>query len=99
MFQVHGKPFLMLAGEAHNSNSSTLLAMQPVWKKAKELAMNSVLLPVSWELIEPEEERFDFTIVDGLIYEARENGLKLGFLWFGTWKNGGCSYAPAWVKF
>lgn len=98
MFQVNGKPFIMLAGEAHNSNSSTLTAMKPVWKKARELAMNSVLLPVSWELVEPAEGNYDFTIVDGLIREARENSLKLGFLWFGTWKNAGCSYAPAWVK-
>ena len=98
MFQVNGKPFLMLAGEVHNSNSSTLTAMQPVWRIAKELGMNSILLPVSWELIEPEEGKFDFGIVDGLIREARENGLRLGFLWFGTWKNAGCGYAPAWVK-
>jgi len=98
MFQIHSTPFLMLAGEAHNSNSSTLQAMEPVWAKAAELGMNSILLPVTWEQIEPEEGRFTFQLVDGLIAGARERGFKLAFLWFGTWKNAQCTYAPAWVK-
>ncbi len=98
MFQVNGAPFLMLAGEAHNSNSSSLAAMEPVWDKARQLCLNTLLLPVSWELIEPEEGSFRFELVDGLISQARERGFKLGFLWFGAWKNGQCTYAPAWVK-
>lgn len=98
MFQVNGAPFLMLAGEAHNSNSSSLAAMEPVWDKARQLCLNTVLLPVSWELIEPEEGSFCFELVDGLISQARSRGLKLGLLWFGAWKNGQCTYAPAWVK-
>lgn len=98
MFQVHSRPFLMLAGEAHNSNSSTLRAMEPVWAKAKQLCLNTVLLPVTWELLEPQEGAFTFELVDGLIFEARRQGLRLGLLWFGAWKNGQCTYAPAWVK-
>lgn len=98
MFQVNGKPFLMLAGEAHNSNSSSLAAMEPVWEKASQLSLNSILLPVSWELVEPEEGKFDFSLVDGLLSEARKRGFKLGFLWFGAWKNSQCTYAPEWVK-
>lgn len=98
MFTVNGKPFLALAGEAHNSSSSSLAAMEPVWAKAEQICLNTVLLPVTWELIEPEESKFEFDLVDGLIEKAREHGLKLGFLWFGAWKNAQCSYAPAWVK-
>lgn len=98
MFQVNGRPFLMLAGEAHNSNSSTRSAVTPVMEKAVALGMNSVLLPVTWELIEPEEGRFDFSSVDMLLGEARRRGLKLGLLWFGAWKNAQCYYAPPWVK-
>lgn len=98
MFHVNGRPFLMLAGEAHNSNSSTLAAVRPVLEKARTLCLNSVLLPVTWELIEPEEGRFDFALVDDILLEARRFGLKLGLLWFGTWKNAQCYYAPPWVK-
>jgi beta-galactosidase GanA len=43
-----------------------------------------VLAPVSWELIEPVEGRFDFSLVDGLIRDAREAGLRLVLLWFGS---------------
>jgi beta-galactosidase GanA len=60
--------------------------------------LNTVLLPVAWETIEPEEGKFDFTVVDGLLEGARENNLKLVVLWFGAWKNTYSSYVPAWVK-
>lgn len=98
VLSVHGEPFLMLAGEVHNSNSSSPEYMESVWDKAISLSMNSLLLPVSWEMIEPEEGCFDFSIVDALILQARARNMKIGFLWFGTWKNAQCTYAPAWVK-
>ncbi|MCL2347831.1 MAG: DUF5597 domain-containing protein, partial [Planctomycetaceae bacterium] len=95
---VHGKPYLMIAGELHNSSSSNLEYMKKVWPKLRQLNLNTVLLPISWEQFEPEEGKFDDTLVDGLIRQARENDMKLVFLWFGSWKNGVSSYAPAWVK-
>ena len=53
---------------------------------------------MTWELLEPVEGQFDFTVVDGLITGARDRGLKLIPLWFGTWKNTLSSYTPEWVK-
>lgn len=90
--------FIALAGEVCNSNSSSPAYMEDVWKKAKELQMNTLLLPVSWEIVEPEEGRFDFSIPDALIGQARERQMKIIFLWFGSWKNAQCYYAPEWVK-
>ena len=87
---VHGKPFLMLAGEVHNSNASTVESMEGVWQQAEALGLNTLLLPVAWEQLEPEEGRFDFTLVDGLIDQARRRGKHLVLLWFGSWKNGEC---------
>lgn len=98
MLMVQGKPFIMLAGEVHNSNSSSVTYMEQVWDKAEKLGMNSLLLPVTWELIEPKEGIFDFSLVDGLIIQARKRGKRLGFLWFGAWKNAQCFYAPEWIK-
>ena len=95
---VDGKPFIMLAGEVHNSSSSSLAYMEQVWEKAEALGMNCLLLPVTWELTEPEEGKFDFSLVRGLIVQARQHGKKIGFLWFGAWKNAQCYYAPEWVK-
>jgi beta-galactosidase GanA len=95
---VDGKPFLILGGELHNSSSSSVEYMKPVWPRLAAMHMNTVLLPVAWETIEPEEGRFDFTSVDGLLEGARENNLKVVVLWFGAWKNTYSSYVPAWVK-
>lgn len=97
-FIVDGQPFLILGGELHNSSASNIEYMQPIWERMVGLNVNTVLTPVSWELIEPEEGQFDFTLVDGLIQAARQHGLRLIFLWFGSWKNGMSSYVPVWVK-
>ncbi|HEU5403090.1 MAG TPA: beta-galactosidase, partial [Terriglobales bacterium] len=95
---VHGQPFLMLAGELHNSSSSSLDYMRSIWPKLAGLNLNTVLVPVSWELIEPQEGKFDFRLVDGLINDAHANKLRLVFLWFGSWKNTYSSYVPEWIK-
>ena len=95
---VQGKPFIMLAGEVHNSNSSSLEYMEGVWEQAEALGMNSLLVPVTWEMIEPEEGEFDFSVVDGLMEQAKREKKKLGILWFGSWKNAECRYVPGWGK-
>jgi hypothetical protein len=95
---VDGKPFLMLGGELYNSSSSNLDYMRPAWARLAAVPLNTVLTPLSWELIEPREGQFDFTLVDGLIRDARRNNLHLVFLWLASWKNGMSSYIPTWVK-
>lgn len=95
---VDGKPFIMLAGEVHNSDSSSPAYMEQIWKIAEELGMNSLLLPVTWEMVESVEGEFHFEVLDQLIDQAREYGMKIGLLWFGSFKNAECMYAPEWVK-
>jgi beta-galactosidase GanA len=95
---VDGKPFLVLAGELHNSSSSSTAYMQTIWQTLKTTGLNTVLAVVAWEQVEPEEGVFDFSVLDDLIRDARTNGMKLAVLWFGSWKNGISSYQPAWVK-
>ena len=97
-FVVDGKPFIMLGGELGNSSASTIQNMQPIWPKLKAMHLNTVLIPVYWELLEPQEGKYDFTLLRDLINDARKNELKIVFLWFGSWKNSMSSHAPAWVK-
>jgi len=95
---VDGRPFLMLGGELTNSASSNLDYLAPYWPKLAAANINTVLAAVSWELVEPEPDQFDFALVDGMIREARKHNQRLVFLWFGSWKNGMSSYPPLWVK-
>jgi len=95
---VDGKPYLALAGELLNSSATSLEYMKPVWSRLVETKLNTLLPGVSWNQIEPQEGKFDFKVLDGLIQEARSHNLHLVPLWFGSWKNSLSSYAPDWVK-
>ncbi len=95
---VDGKPFLLLGGELGNSTASSLDYMRPFWVKFKAMNLNTILVPAYWDLIEAQEGKFDFTLIDSIIYTSRKNNLRVILLWFGSWKNSMSCYAPAWVK-
>jgi hypothetical protein len=97
-FFVDGKPYIMLSGELHNSSPSSIEYMQPIWDKLAVLHLNTVIGAASWELVEPTEGKFDFSLVDDQINQARQRNMRLVLIWFATWKNAGSSYPPAWVK-
>ncbi len=98
-FLVDGKPFVALGGEIHNSSASNLEYMEEnVWPFVKDLNINTLIVPVSWELVESIENSFDFEIVDGIIKQARRENVRLVLLWFGLWKNSESDYVPSWVK-
>lgn len=95
---VDGQPFLMLCGELSNSATGSTHLMAPVWQRIADKNLNSVLAAMSWELVEPKEGQYDFTLLDSLVCSARRVGLKVGLLWFGSWKNGLSTYMPTWAK-
>lgn len=98
VFQVDGKPFFPLGGQVHNSSGYNLAELETAWKALEAMDANTVEIPVYWCQVEPEEGQFDFSVLDDLLQGAREHGVKLMLLWFGTWKNGQIEYAPNWVK-
>lgn len=97
-FMVNDKPYLMLAGELHNSSMGGFAYMRPIWKRMADANLNTVVASASWELVEPIEGKYDFALVDSMILGARKENLKLIVIWFASWKNGMSTYTPAWVK-
>jgi len=95
---VDGKPFLALSGELANSTATSLDYMKMVWPRLVEAKVNTVLAGVTWNQIEPQEGKFDFSVLDGVIQGARAHNMRLMLLWFGSWKNGLSSYPPDWLK-
>ncbi len=95
---VEGKPFLVLGGELHNSSSSSRDYMSEFWPQLEASGMNTVLAAVEWALVEPQEGKYDFTIIDNLLEDARSHNLRLILLWFGSWKNSQLHYIPDWMK-
>ena len=95
---VDNKPFLALGGELGNSTASDLDVLESAFARCQSMGLNTVMLPVYWDRIEPEEGKFDFSLLQGALDRARHHGLHLVYLWFGTWKNSMSCYAPGWVK-
>ncbi|MHB8816808.1 MAG: beta-galactosidase, partial [Steroidobacteraceae bacterium] len=95
--RVDGKPYLILGAQVNNS--SNYPAMLPaVWPALEQMHANTVVMPIAWEQIEPNEGAFDFSFLDLFLAQARQHGLRAVLLWFGTWKNGSPAYTPPWVK-
>lgn len=95
---VDDRPMLLLAGELRNSSATSLSELETALCRLKALHLNCAVAPVYWELLEPQEGVFDFTLVKGIVDIARRLELKIVFLWFGTWKNGKSCYVPEWIK-
>lgn len=95
---VQGKPFLILGGELGNSSAGTSAQADAILPEMARLHLNTLLMPVAWEQVEPREGSFDFSILDHWINIARQQNLHLVLLWFGSWKNAFSEYAPDWVK-
>jgi hypothetical protein len=95
---VGGEPMLILGGELGNSSASSLSYMRPYWEKFRAMHLNTLLIPVYWDLMEPEEGHFDFALLDSMLGRCRRNGLRAILLWFGSWKNSMSCYVPGWIK-
>ncbi len=95
---VDNEPYIMLTGELHNSSASSVDYMKPIWDNLAAMHLNTVIGTASWELVEPEEGRFDFSLVDAQLKEARQRSMRLVLIWFATWKNASSNYVPHWVK-
>lgn len=95
---INDKPFLVLGGELGNSSASCSSDIERIFPKLQQMGLNTVLVPAYWDMIEPIEGQFDFSLIEQTIQQARKHQLKVIFLWFGAWKNSMSCYAPLWFK-
>lgn len=97
---VDGKPFLMRGGEFANNvyeSPKDLPGLEAMLDAYQSYALNTLLVPISWRSLEPQEGNFDYRMIDTLIAQCRQRDLRVVVLWFGAIKNGGLHYAPSWV--
>jgi beta-galactosidase GanA len=98
LLHVDGAPFPILGGHVMNSSSFDPEWMETAFDRLKAFHANTLFAPISWQAVEPEEGKFDFSLVDSLVKQARARDMRLIILWFGTWKNARSFYVPEWVK-
>jgi hypothetical protein len=94
---VDGSPYLILGAQVNNS-SGWPAVWPKVWPAMLFMHVNTVEVPIYWEQFEPEYGKFDYSVIDQLLDQARELKLHLVLLWFGTYKNGSNHYMPHWMK-
>lgn len=89
---------IILGGELSNSAATSVADIDEVMPRMRAAGLNTVLIPAYWELMEPSEGQFDFTLIDRIIDQARAQQMNVILLWFGAWKNSMSCYAPSWFK-
>lgn len=97
-FMHKGKEVFPCGGQVHNSSAHTVKDLARAFEALRSIGANAVEIPVYWEQVEPSEGSYDFSVLEEIFEAVRARGLYFIPLWFGTWKNGTCKYAPEWVK-
>ena len=87
--KVDGKPFPLLGAQIRldallNCDKMSINEVENYFKKAQELGVNCVQIPISWNMIEAKEEKYDFNIVNSILQFANKYDLKIELLWFST---------------
>ena len=95
---VEGRPFICVAGELSNTASSDREGTKAAIARLAAANLNTILTVVSWDLVEPEEGKFDFSMIDYQIEAARAANVRIILLWMASWKNGLSHFPPTWVK-
>lgn len=62
----------------------TINEVENYFKKAQELGLNCVQIPISWNMVEPKENKYDYSIVNSILQFVNKYNLKMELLWFST---------------
>jgi len=79
-------------------NCEKIKGFDYLFKHTVKMGCNTVFFPIQWFVVEKEEGRFDWHILDHALKRCQENKLRMSLLWFGTNQGGTFRPAPDWVK-
>lgn len=87
--EVDGVPFPIYGAQIRldallNCDKMSMDEVEKYFRKGKELGVNCLQVGVSWNMIEPKRDAFDFTIVNKILEYANRYDLKIELLWFST---------------
>jgi|GEM_PF-3276300 len=94
---VDGSPYLTLGIQYDFLNCTKIEDFDYLFEHTVSLGCNTLFFPVRWRVMEPEEGKFNWEVLDHAIARCREFGLRMSLLWFGTNQGGSSRPAPAWV--
>jgi len=94
---VDDAPYLVLAAQTRNS-SAWPSRLPLLWPALEYDHVNTVEVPVYWNQVEAQPGKYDFSLVDMILSEARKHQVHVIPLWFATWKNGSQHFMPDWMK-
>ena len=87
--EVDGKPFtytgIQLRTDAFmNCEYKTADQLEPYFKAAADLNINTIQLPIDWNDIETHFDYYEFSVIETFLNFALKYNLKVEFLWFST---------------
>lgn len=97
VLMVDGKPFFMTNIQIRLEKLRygwgwDAAAREAIIAQAARDGFNTVSIPVHWREVEPEKDRFDWTVLDEYLSLAGKYNLKMELLWFGQNNVGGVAW-------
>lgn len=89
VLRVDGKPFYMTNIQVRldlmrHSEKWPSEAREAIIAQAANDGFNTVSIPIHWYEVEPEKDKFDWSILDEYLGYMNKYGIKMEMLWFGT---------------
>lgn len=99
----NGKPYLFYGVQLRldwimDDTKGDLNHIDDLFAHVKDVGFNTVVIPIWWHTIEPEDGKFDFDRLKLYYTYLNKYDLTVQWLWFGTNSCGAGTPAPRWVK-